>query len=35
MKAAAPVIPIEDAQLDGKTVRRIAVAQKYNPKRSM
>jgi hypothetical protein len=34
MKAAAPVIPIEDAQLGGKTVRRIAVAQKYNPKRS-
>jgi hypothetical protein len=34
MKAAAPVIPIEDAQLDGKTVRRIGVAQKYNPKRS-
>jgi hypothetical protein len=34
MKAAAPVIPIEDAQLDGKTVRRIAVAQKYNPQRS-
>jgi hypothetical protein len=34
MKAAAPVIPIEDAQLAGKTVRRVAVAQKYNPKRS-
>lgn len=34
MKSAAPVIPIEDAKLDGKTVRRIAVAQKYNPKRS-
>ena len=34
MKSAAPVIPIEDAQLDGRTVRRIAVAQKYNPKRS-
>jgi hypothetical protein len=34
MKAAAPVIPIEDAQLDDKTVRRIGVAQKYNPKRS-
>ncbi len=34
MKAASPVIPIEDAQLDGKTVRRIAVAQKYKPKRS-
>jgi hypothetical protein len=34
MKAAAPVIPFEDAQLDGKTVRRIGVAQKYNPKRS-
>jgi hypothetical protein len=33
MKAAAPVIPIEDAQLGGKPVRRIAVAQKYNPKR--
>ena len=34
MKAAAPVIPIEDAQLAAKTVRRVAVAQKYNPKRS-
>jgi hypothetical protein len=34
IKAAAPVVPIEDAQLDGRTVRRIAVAQKYNPKRS-
>ena len=34
MKAAAPAIPFEDAQLDGKTVRRIAVAQKYNPTRS-
>jgi alpha-L-fucosidase 2 len=34
MKSAAPVIPIEDAQLDGKPVRRIAVAQKYNPQRS-
>ncbi|HEX5790479.1 MAG TPA: DUF5703 domain-containing protein [Luteolibacter sp.] len=34
MKAAAPVIPIEDAQLGGRTVRRIGVAQKYNPKRS-
>ncbi|MEI6175345.1 MAG: DUF5703 domain-containing protein [Verrucomicrobiota bacterium] len=34
MKAAAPVIPIEDAQLGGKPVRRIGVAQKYNPKRS-
>ena len=34
MKAAAPVIPIENAQLDGKSVRRIAVAQKYEPKRS-
>jgi len=34
MKAAAPVLPIEDAQLGGKTVRRIAVAQKYEPKRS-
>ncbi len=34
MKEAAPVIPIEDAQLGGKTVRRIGVAQKYNPKRS-
>jgi hypothetical protein len=34
MKAAAPVIPIEDARLGDKTVRRIAVAQKYNPLRS-
>jgi hypothetical protein len=34
MKASAPVIPFEDAQLDGKPVRRIAVAQKYNPQRS-
>lgn len=34
MKAATPEIPMEDAQLDGKTVRRIAVAQKYNPKRN-
>lgn len=34
MKAAAPVIPIEDARLHGKTVRRIGVAQKYNPQRS-
>jgi hypothetical protein len=34
MKAAAPVIAIEDSQLGGKPVRRIAVAQKYNPKRS-
>jgi hypothetical protein len=34
MKAAAPVIPIEDAQLGGKTVRRIAVAQKFNAQRS-
>jgi len=34
MKTAAPVLPIEDAQLDGKTVRRIAVAQQFNPKRS-
>ncbi len=34
IKAAAPVIPIEDARLDGKTVRRVAVAQKYEPKRS-
>ncbi len=34
MKTAAPVIPIEEAQLNGKPVRRIGVAQKYNPKRS-
>jgi len=34
MKASAPVIPVENAQLNGKTVRRIAVAQKYEPKRS-
>ncbi len=34
MKAAAPVIPIEDAKLGGQTVRRIAVAQKFENKRS-
>jgi hypothetical protein len=34
MKAATPVIPIEDAQLDGKIVRRIAVAEKFKPERS-
>jgi len=34
IKAAAPVIPIEEARLNGKTVRRIGVAQKYDPKRS-
>jgi hypothetical protein len=34
MKAAAPVIAIEEARLNGKTVRRIGVAQKYDPKRS-
>lgn len=34
MKSAAPVIPIEDAQLNGKPVRRIAVAQKFSPQRS-
>jgi hypothetical protein len=34
MKAAAPTLPVEDATLNGKPVRRIAVAQKYNPQRS-
>jgi hypothetical protein len=34
MKAAAPVIPFESVEHEGKTLRRIAVAQKYNPKRS-
>jgi hypothetical protein len=34
MKAAAPVIPLESVEHEGKTLRRIAVAQKYNPKRS-
>lgn len=34
MKAAAPALPVEDAKLNGKPVRRIAVAQKYNPRRS-
>lgn len=34
MKAAAPPVPIENAKLDGKPVRRIAVAEKYNPQRS-
>ncbi len=34
MKSATPPIPIEDASKDGRTVRRIAVAEKYNPKRS-
>ena len=34
MKAAAPTLPVEDAKLNGKPVRRIAVAQKYNPRRS-
>jgi len=34
MKAAAPVVPIETVTREGKTLRRIAVAQQYNPKRS-
>jgi hypothetical protein len=34
MKAAAPILPVEDAKLNGKPVRRIAVAQKYNPQRN-
>lgn len=34
MKAAAPTLPVEEAKLDGRAVRRIAVAQKYNPRRS-
>lgn len=34
MKSATPPIPMEDASKDGLTVRRIAVAEKYNPERS-
>ena len=34
MKLAAPILPVEDAEFNGKTVRRIAVAQKYNPNRA-
>jgi hypothetical protein len=34
MKAAAPTIPIKEAKLDGKTVRKIAVAQTYKDERS-
>lgn len=34
MKAAAPEIAMERATLNGKNVRRISAAQKFNPKRS-
>ena len=34
MKSAAPPIPIEDAKRNGNDVRRIAVARKYDLKRS-
>jgi hypothetical protein len=34
MKSACPVIPIEDAMYDGVSVRQLAPAQKYNPRRS-
>jgi hypothetical protein len=34
MKAAAPPVPIEDAVLGGRKIRRIAVAEKYDPQRS-
>lgn len=34
MKAAAPTIPIEQVTRDGEILRRIAVAQAYNPRRS-
>ncbi len=34
MKAAAPPVPIENAKMGNEDVRRIAVAEKYNPKRS-
>lgn len=34
MKSATPPIPMEGASKDGRAVRRIAVAEKYNPARS-
>jgi hypothetical protein len=34
MKAAAPPVPIEEAELNGRKIRRVAVAEKYNPQRS-
>lgn len=34
MRAAAPVVPIEEVEQDGKKVRTLAPAQKYDPKRS-
>jgi hypothetical protein len=34
MNASCPVVPVEDRVLDGKTVRLLAPAQKYGPKRS-
>lgn len=34
MKSAAPPIPFEQVEADGQMVRRIAVAEKYNPLRS-
>jgi hypothetical protein len=34
MAAAAPPVPIEAAELNGRKVRRVAVAEKYNPRRS-
>lgn len=34
MKAGAPIIPLEDAETDGKKSRTLAPAQKYDPKRT-
>lgn len=34
MKRACPAVPMEDVQEDGSTVRKLAPAQEYEPKRS-
>jgi hypothetical protein len=34
LRSATPPIPMEDTAMDGRTVRRIAVAERYNPTRS-
>ena len=34
MKAAAPPVPMATARLDGREVRKIAVAEKFSPRRS-
>jgi hypothetical protein len=34
MKASCPEVPIEDRVIDGKSVRMLAPAEKYNPARS-